>query len=144
MCCVFLRLDNRWVSWRSGSKSSNRPSSEIGFKGLEGVWPRFKAGPARSRRARRAALGAGETRERGVKNFRNFLGVIDGFLFSLPSAGGNLGGEESRLLVKMADLLVVDEPLSAMISNLTSQQPRYLFPLDLDSNGPPFLFCTGS
>ena len=93
----------------------------MGFNGLEGVWPRLMDEPARSRRALRAALGVDETRERGVKNLWNFLGVIDGFLFSLPSAGTVLGGEERRSLVNMADLLVEEEALSPMVNqNLPS------------------------
>lgn len=58
-----------------------------------------------------------ETRERGVKKRVNFLGVIDGFLRSLPRVEGALGGDESRLVLSVADLLAgEDGPLSAMVN----------------------------
>jgi hypothetical protein len=94
-------------------------SSEIGLSGLDGVRQRLRAGAVRSQRAFRAALGTDETRDRGVKKRRNFLGVIDGFLrsFSLPRLDGALGGDESRLALKVADLLDGEEgSLSAMVN----------------------------
>jgi hypothetical protein len=72
----------------------------MGLSGLEGVWQRLRAGAVRSRRAFRTALGFDDTRDRGVKNLSNFLGVIEGFLRSL-----RLGGEDSKSLVRIADLL---------------------------------------
>lgn len=50
-----------------------------------------------------------ETRERGVKKRWNFLGVMDGFLRSLPRLGSSVGGDESRLAPKGAELLVAEE-----------------------------------
>jgi hypothetical protein len=88
----------------------------MGLSGLDGVWQRLRAGAVRSQRAFRAALGLDETRDRGVKNRWNFLGVIDGFLRSLPWVDGALGGDDRRLLLKVADLLAGDEAiLSAMV-----------------------------
>ena len=89
----------------------------MGLSGLDGVRQRLRAGAVRSQRAFRAALGMDETR--GVKKRRNFLGVIDGFLrsFSLPRLEGALGGDESRLALKVADLLDGEEgSLSAMVN----------------------------
>ena len=67
----------------------------------------------RSQRALRAALGWDETR--GVKNLRNFLGVIEGFLRSLSRLGGNLGGDESRLLLKIAELFALEDGVLSMV-----------------------------
>lgn len=89
----------------------------MGFRGLDGVWQRLRAGAVRSQRAFRAALGLDETRDRGVKNRRNFLGVIEGFLRSLSRLAGSLGGDDSRLLLKVAELLapVLEGVLSVMV-----------------------------
>jgi len=107
-----LRRFPLWASWEW-----DKFSSEIGFSGLDGVWHRLRAGAVRSQRAFRAALGLEETRDRGVKNRWNFLGVIDGFLRSLPRVDGALGGDESRLAFKVADFLAGEEgTLSAMVN----------------------------
>jgi hypothetical protein len=53
-------------------------SSVTAFNGLDGVCARFKARAVKSRRALLAALGLDGTRVRGVKNRRNFLGVMEG------------------------------------------------------------------
>jgi hypothetical protein len=88
----------------------------MGLSGLEGVWHRLRAGAVRSQRAFRAALGLDDTRDRGVKKRWNFRGVIDGFLRSLPRLGGSLGGDESRLALRVADRLV---PEDGVFSDMT-------------------------
>jgi len=88
----------------------------MGLRGLDGVWHRLRAGPARSRRALRAALGCEETLDRGVKNLSNFRGVMDGFRRSFPRLDGALGGDDNRLLLSIAELLVPDGSLSVIVN----------------------------
>lgn len=108
-CWTLRRLGRCWASWRLG-KSSKVSSSDMGFRGLEGVWQRLRAGAVRSRRAVLTALGLDETRERGVKNLRNLRGVIEGLRRSLlPWLGGALGGEDKRLPLKVAEVLGAPE-----------------------------------
>ena len=98
-------------------------SSEMGLRGLDGVKPRLRAGAERSRRAFRAALGFDETRDRGVKNLPNLRGVIDGFLRSLTWLDGGRGGEESKLLLSIAELLVPAGSLSVMAVGPHDRRP---------------------
>lgn len=57
-----------------------------------------------------------ETRDRGVKNFWNLRGVMDGFRRSLPRLEGARGGDERRLFVSVAELLGADGCLSAIVA----------------------------
>ena len=115
VCRNFRRLDDRWdaASGLCGS-SWYAEDSEMGRSGLDGVRHRLRAGAARSRNARRAALGSDETRDRGVKNLLNFLGVMDGFRLSFPAPGDSLGGEDRSSLVSMAERLATGDDLSVV------------------------------
>lgn len=95
-----------------------RPSSALvtsinGLSGLDdgvmrAVGLLFNAGPARSRSALRAALGAETTRGRGVKKRLNFLGVIDGFLRSFARVRG--GDRKAPLAASPGRATGLDDP----------------------------------
>ena len=91
---IFLRFAPRIVCDGEGEPLASSDS----FRGLDPSCDRFRAWAVRSRSARRAALGWEDTLGRGVKNRRNFLGVMDGCRRSLPRTEAILGGEWARWL----------------------------------------------